>query len=147
LLSLRSLPAIVLGALLATTALMPAQAAPAAYAPRASKKMVKLPLMPGVLVGNINPYVVQRGDTLAWIAARFGVHPLHVTKPSAKELRNGMRRGTKIWIDQRRVQPGQQPQHPAYENTAGQQRVAAFDIQLGRRAVLDPDGAPLAGAD
>jgi L,D-transpeptidase ErfK/SrfK len=61
--------------------------------------------MPGVLVGNINPYVVKRGDTLAWIAARFGVHPLHVSKPSAKELRHGMSRGDKIWIDQRRVQP------------------------------------------
>ena len=67
--------------------------------------MVKLPLMPGVLVGNVNPYIVKRGDTLAWIAARFGVHPLHVTKPSAKELRHGMSRGDKIWIDQRRVQP------------------------------------------
>lgn len=104
-LSIRSLPALMIGALLATTALAPAQAAPAAYAPRAQKKMVKLPLMPGVLVGNINPYIVKRGDTLAWIAARFGVHPLHVTKPSAKELRHGMSRGDKIWIDQRRVQP------------------------------------------
>jgi lipoprotein-anchoring transpeptidase ErfK/SrfK len=105
LLSIRTLPALLLGALIATTALAPAQAAPAAYAPRAQKKMVKLPLMPGVLVGNINPYIVKRGDTLAWIAARFGVHPLHVTKPSAKELRHGMSRGDKIWIDQRRVQP------------------------------------------
>lgn len=102
-----SIPLLALGALVGTTALgpVPAVAAPAAYAPKAFKRSVKLPLMPGVLLGTVNPYVVKRGDTLAWIAARFGVHPLHVTKPSAKELRDGMSRGETIFIDQRRIQP------------------------------------------
>jgi lipoprotein-anchoring transpeptidase ErfK/SrfK len=100
-----ALPILALGALLASPATAPATAAPAVYAPRAYKKIVKLPLMPGIIAGHINSYVVQRGDTLAWIAANFGVHPTHVTKPSAKEFREGMHRGQTIYVDQRVIQP------------------------------------------
>lgn len=97
------LPLLVLGSLLG--AATHADAAPKVSAPKAQKKSVKLPLMPGTLVGHINPYVVQRGDTLAWVAARFGVHPSHVVKVSAKELSEGMQHGRTIHVDQRRIQP------------------------------------------
>lgn len=102
-----ALPLLGLGCLLAAQAAVPslAVAAPAVYAPKAAKKLVKLPLMPGVVVGHVNPYVVKRGDTLAWIACRFGVHPVHITKCSARDLENGMHRGQTIHVDQRMIQP------------------------------------------
>jgi len=48
-------------------------------------------------------------------------------------------------IDQRSVEPGHDPRHPAEQNAARRLGIAAFDIKLDRLAILDPGRAPLAG--
>ena len=49
-------------------------------------------------------------------------------------------------IDQRRVETGSEAHDPAEMDAAGRLDVAALDMQFGRLAVLDPGGAPFAGA-
>jgi L,D-transpeptidase ErfK/SrfK len=64
-----------------------------------------VPLGPGRVDGTINTYKVKRWDSLPWIAVRFGVHPVHVTKPSADALRDGLKAGETLHVDQRRITP------------------------------------------
>ena len=49
-------------------------------------------------------------------------------------------------IDQRRVETRGEAHDPAEMDAAGRLDIAALDMQLDRRPVLDPGGAPFAGA-
>jgi L,D-transpeptidase ErfK/SrfK len=66
---------------------------------------VSVPLGPGTVVGEVVAYRVAKGDTVARIAARYGVNPVRVTDPNAKALKNGLQANEVLYIDQRRVQP------------------------------------------
>jgi L,D-transpeptidase ErfK/SrfK len=63
------------------------------------------PLGPGRVDGGINAYVVKRWDSLRWVAVRFGVHPVRVTKKSPGALRNTLAAGETLLVDQRRITP------------------------------------------
>ena len=71
-------------------------AGPAVSAP------VGLPLGPGRLEGTVHPYVVKRYDSLPWIAVRFGVHPVRLSR----EGRGSLSAGETLKVDQRRITPG-----------------------------------------
>jgi L,D-transpeptidase ErfK/SrfK len=77
----------------------------AALAPEVVEAASPVPLGPGRVDGTINTYKVKRWDSLPWIAVRFGVHPVHVTKPSADALRDGLKAGETLHVDQRRITP------------------------------------------
>jgi L,D-transpeptidase ErfK/SrfK len=62
-------------------------------------------LFPGAVAGEVRPFDARPGDTVATIAASHGVHPIRVTKPSAKALKDGLQPGETVFIDQRRIVP------------------------------------------
>lgn len=77
----------------------------AALAPEVAQAANPVPLGPGRVDGTINTYRVKRWDSLPWIAVRFGVHPVRVTKPSAEALKDGLEAGETLHVDQRRITP------------------------------------------
>lgn len=62
-------------------------------------------LRPGQPTGEILPYTVKRGDYLNGLGVSFKINPVRVTKPNARELRNGMAVGQVLNIDLRRITP------------------------------------------
>ncbi len=62
-------------------------------------------LQPGVVSGNVNPYRVKRGDYMNRLGVMFKCNPVRITKPSQRELADGMEVGETIYVDQRRVTP------------------------------------------
>jgi L,D-transpeptidase ErfK/SrfK len=81
----------VLGTLLLTT---PAFAAPS------------LPVLgPGRIVGSRHEVTLPRGMSIDGLASRFGVHPVRIVKPSWGVLKDGLQRGERLTVDQRRIEP------------------------------------------
>jgi L,D-transpeptidase ErfK/SrfK len=64
-----------------------------------------LPLGPGSVTGNVNPYEVKRRDSLSAIALRFTINPVRITKLNWKSMRDGLDAGEVLAVDQRRIKP------------------------------------------
>lgn len=64
-----------------------------------------LPLKPGIVTGNVNPYEVRRRDSLSAIALRFTVNPIRITKLNWRNIRDGLSPGEVLAVDQRRIKP------------------------------------------
>jgi L,D-transpeptidase ErfK/SrfK len=66
----------------------------------------KLPLLgPGRIVGSMHEVHLPRGMTIDDLASRYGIHPIRITRPSWAVLKDGLQRGEKLTVDQRRVEP------------------------------------------
>lgn len=66
---------------------------------------VKITMNPGAIAGEVRTVVAEPGQTLMAIAALHGVHPIRVSKPSAKRLQDGLQPGETVFVDQRRIVP------------------------------------------
>ena len=56
--------------------------------------------------GGVTPYIVVAGDTLAAIAARFGVYPSTLASDNHLNLRQKLQTGRELRIDNRHIVPG-----------------------------------------
>lgn len=66
----------------------------------------RLPVLgPGRMVGHRHDVTLPRGLTIDELASRFGVHPVRIVKPSWGVLKDGLQRGERLTVDQRRIEP------------------------------------------
>ena len=76
-----------------------------AASPAAAQQAPEPVLQPGVVEGGVDPYKVKRGDYMNRLGVIFKVNPVRITKPSQRELKDGMEVGETIFVDRRRVTP------------------------------------------
>lgn len=62
-------------------------------------------LRPGKLVGQVHQVTLPRGMSIPYLAARYGVHPVRILKPSRQQLQDGLQAGERLMVDQRRIEP------------------------------------------
>lgn len=64
-----------------------------------------LPLQMGQVTGTVQAYTVRPGEDLETIAFTHGVAVTNVVQPSKGLVKNGLKRGMKLFVDQRQIVP------------------------------------------
>jgi L,D-transpeptidase ErfK/SrfK len=60
---------------------------------------------PGRIVGTLHDIGQPRGLSIDLLASRYGVHPVRIVRPSWGVLKDGLQRGERLTVDQRRIEP------------------------------------------
>ena len=101
----------------------------------------------GRMSGSVTTYVVQRGDTLTLIAARFGVYPTTIASDNAIDVRQPVQVGRSLHIDNRHLIPDAAtagevvvnvPQRMVFMRSEGE--IVAYPIAVGRSTWQTPVG-------
>jgi L,D-transpeptidase ErfK/SrfK len=101
----------------------------------------------GPMSGSVTTYVVQPGDTLTIVAARFGVYPTTIASDNGIDARQTLQAGRSLRIDNRHLIPDAAvpgeivvnvPQRMVFLRSEGQ--VVAYPVAVGRSTWQTPFG-------